>query len=138
MMRFAGLGVAAAIAAATLFGAGCATEHYAMDAKHPAAAMTMDGMFAFRGRFYTAEQFPRALKKAGIPYDRGITIRVPEEGRNDRLMMRARSILGRAGYRRVIYVTERHAMSTQADGIDPMKNPGYNFKPGEKVYGAGW
>lgn len=136
-MKLSKCAMAVALAAA-LFGAGCATEHYAMDAKHPSAVMASDGMLEFRGRFYSAEQFPRALKKAGIPYDRGITIRVPEQGQDKRLMMRARGLLGTAGYRRVIFVTDRHAVSTHADGIDPMKDPRVFHEPGKKVYGAGW
>ena len=128
---------AAALAAVLLF-AGCATEHYEMDARHPAAVMASDGMLEFRGRFYSAENFARALRKAGVPREREINIRVPATISDPRILRRTRAQIGRAGYRRVIFVTERHSKSTQADGIDPMKHPWRNYPPGEKVYGAGW
>ena len=136
-MRFSGFSAAAALAAA-LLASGCATEHYEMDAKHPAAVMLDDGSLEFRGKFYSPEQFPRALKKAGIPKDRMINIRVPGTISDPMMLRRTRALIGKAGYRRVIFNTVRHAESVQADGIDPMKHPGYNFAPGEKVYGAGW
>ena len=136
-MEFSRLAAAFALSAA-LFGAGCATEHYEMDAKHPAAIMTSDGMLEFRGRFYTAEQFPRALRRARVPTDRTINIRVPDLASGQRLRHRVLALLARAGYRRAVYVTEKHSTSVQANGIDPTKDPGYNFAPGEKVYGAGW
>ena len=129
--------MAAALAAA-LLGAGCATEHYEMDAKHPAAVMASDGMLEFRGRFYTAEQFARALKKAGIPRDRMINIRVPDTVSDPAMLRRTRAAIGMAGYRRVIFNSALRAKSMQADGVDPMKNPGVYRAPGEKVYGAGW
>lgn len=136
-MMTAKLAVVAALAA-VLLSPGCATEHYEMDARHPAAVMMPDGALEFRGRFYSPEQFPRALKKAGIPRDRMINIRVPETISDPRLLRKTRAMIGKAGYRRVIFNTERKSMSVQADGVDPMKHPGYNFAPGEKVYGAGW
>jgi len=136
-MKVTGLAMAVALAAA-LLGAGCATEHYEMDAKHPAAVMASDGMLEFRGKFYTAEQFARALKKAGIPRDRMINIRVPDTVSDPMLLRRTRGIIGAAGYRRVIFNSALRAKSTQADGVDPMKDPRIFRAPGEKVYGAGW
>jgi len=136
-MRFSRCAMAVAIVAA-LFGAGCATEHYEMDAKHPAAVMSSDGMLEFRGRFYSAEQFPRALKKAGIPRDRMINIRVPDTVSDPALLRRTRGLLGAAGFRRVIFNSAVRAKSMQADGVDPMKDPSIYHAPGEKVYGAGW
>jgi len=136
-MEFTRLAAVIALTA-VLFGAGCATEHYEMDAKHPAAIMTSDGMLEFRGRFYTAEQFPKALRKAGIPRDRMINIRVPDTVSNPALLRKTRALIGQAGYRRVIFNSALRSKSIQADGVDPTKNPGYNFAPGEKVYGAGW
>jgi len=136
-MKLARLSVVAAFAA-VLLASGCATEHYEMDARHPAAVMMPDGALQFRGRFYSPEQFPRALKKAGIPRDRMINIQVPDTVSDPRMLRKTRALIGQAGYRRVIFNTVRRARSVQADGIDPMKHPGHNFPPGEKVYGAGW
>lgn len=136
-MKFTKTAAAVALAAA-LLGAGCATEHYEMDAKHPAAVMMPDGWLEFRGKFYKPEQLPRAFRKAGIPSDRMINIRVPETIDDPMLLRKTRALIGQSGYRRVIFVTERHSRSTQADGKDPFTTPGRNFPPGEKVYGAGW
>ena len=136
-MKIAKCAMAVALAAA-LFGAGCATEHYEMDAKHPAAVMMPDGSLEFRGKYYMPEQLPKAFRKAGIPRDRTINIRVPETVDNPMVLRKTRALIGQAGYRRVIFMTERHSSSVQADGKDPLKNPGYNYAPGEKVYGAGW
>lgn len=123
---------------AALFGAGCATEHYEMDAKHPAAVMSSDGMLEFRGKIYNAEKFAHALKKAGIPRDRMINIRVPDTVSDPAMLRRTRAIIGSAGYRRVIFSSALRAKSMQADGVDPMKDPRIYHAPGEKVYGAGW
>ena len=131
------LAAAMALAAAFLC-AGCATEHYEMDAKHPAAVMLSDGSVQFRGRFYTAEQFPRALKKAGIPCDRMINVRVPDTMSSLGALRLVRARLGQAGYRRVIFNSEQRSISTQADGVDPIKDPRIYHEPGRTVYGAGW
>ena len=129
--------MAAALAAA-LLGAGCATEHYEMDAKHPAAVMASDGMLEFRGRFYAPEQFARALKKAGIPRDRMINIRVPDTVSDPMLLRRTRAIIGKAGYRRVIFNSALRTKSMQVDGVNPLKDPRMYSAPGAPVYGAGW
>ena len=136
-MRFNILAAAVALAA-SLFGAGCATEHYEMDAKHPAAVMAPDGMLEFRGKFYTAEQFPRALKKAGIPYDRMINIRVPDTVSDPGMLRRTRALIGKAGYRRVIFNSAQRAKAMQVETPGQSGLHGRNIAPGEKVYGAGW
>ena len=100
--------------------------------------MASDGMLQFRGRFYTAEQFARALKKAGIPRDRMINIRVPDTVSNPAMLRQTRAAIGKAGYRRVIFNSAVRSKSTQADGVDPMKDPRFMRAPGATVYGSGW
>ena len=124
-------------ACALLTVAGCATESFEMDAKHP-AEMASDGMINFRGRFYTQEDFPKALKRAHVPKDRTINIRVCDDISDPRMLRKARALIGKAGYHRVIFNSNVRAKSYQVGGGDPLKDSGRVFAPGEKVYGADW
>ncbi len=91
--------------------AGCATEHYMVDARHPEIALTADGGVTYRGRYVDPEDLPGLLKKSGLDREDTINIYCPDGVNDWRLQRRVMAILSRNGFTRPMLVGARRAYS---------------------------
>jgi hypothetical protein len=101
-------------AVAVLLTAGCASEKFVADSKHPEVAFAEDGSLMWRGRFIEQEELPGLLRKTEVDPKSQIDIRVPSNFRNPKAARRLLFILRRAGYTRGVLVTEKRAYSNSS------------------------
>ncbi len=91
--------------------AGCTTERYVTDARHPEIALTEDGGVTYRGKYVDPEDLPDLLKDSGLDEEDTINIRCPEKMTDWRQQRKVMAILSRNGFTRPVLVGERKAYS---------------------------
>ena len=96
---------------AALLMAGCATEHYMTDAKHPEIHIKEDGGVTYRGRYVDPEDLPGLLKDSGLTKQDTINIHIPENLPDFRVPRKVMGILSQNGFTRPILVSDRKAYS---------------------------
>lgn len=102
----------ALVAVACLLFAGCETEHYLTDAKHPEIALTSDGGVTYRGKYVDPEDLPGLLRDSGLDKYDTINIYCPDGVNDWRLQRKVMSILSRNGFTRPVLVSDRRASAT--------------------------
>ena len=99
------------VAGAVLLTAGCATEHYLTDAKHPEIAIKADGGVTYRGRYVDPEELPGLLRRSGLTREDTINIHYPDAQNDFRMPSRVMNILLHNGYPRTVLVGDRKSYS---------------------------
>lgn len=90
-----------------LLAAGCTTEHYVTDAKHPEIVVKPDGGVTYRGRYVDPVDLPGLLRDSGFEADDTINIMIPENLPDYRVPRKVMGILSQNGFRRPILLGER-------------------------------
>ena len=100
-----------ALFAALVFG-GCATPiAYEFDSEHPSFRYSTKGIL-LGNRFITPDEMLDILEDNGIPHSRTINILIEDEDMKNLAPARmVLAYLAKNGYRRAIFVTERHTAS---------------------------
>lgn len=96
---------------AAFLAAGCATEHYMTDARHPEVAITEDGGVTYRGKFVAPEDLPDILRASGLDKEDTINILCPKEMADMRTARRVMGILLKGGFPRNVLVGDRQSYS---------------------------
>ena len=115
------------------FAAGCVTERTVdIDSDTPSVRVRADGVY-FENRRASDAEIVDILESAGVPHERSIHILAEGDLSDLRDARRLMATLARAGYRRPILVTKRHASSgmvdparkaqAQARGAAPARKP---------------
>ena len=102
----------AAVAAFLLvlaFAAGCTTEHYITDARHPEVAIAADGGVTYRGKYVKLRDLPGLLKDSGLTKRDTINIYVSDDLRDMRAPRRVMAYLSRNGFTRPILISDRRS-----------------------------
>ena len=99
----------AAFLLALAFAAGCTTEHYITDARHPEVAITADGGVTYRGKYVDLRDLPGLLKDSGLTKRDTINIHVSEDLRDMRAPRRVMAYLSRNGFTRPILISDRRS-----------------------------
>ena len=94
-----------------VFAAGCASERYVTDARHPEVAIDEMGRLTFRNSPVSPEELPEVLRKSGYTRHDTINIHVPAEIDDFRVARRTVGILTRNGFTRAILVSDRKSSS---------------------------
>lgn len=94
---------------ALVFAAGCTTEHYITDARHPEVAITADGGVTYRGKYVDLKDLPGLLKDSGLTKQDTINIHVSDDLRDIRAPRRVMGYLSRNGFTRPILISERRS-----------------------------
>ena len=94
---------------ALAFAAGCTTEHYITDARHPEVAITADGGVTYRGKYVDLSDLPGLLKDSGLTKRDTINIHVSEDLRDMRAPRRVMAYLSRNGFTRPILISDRRS-----------------------------
>jgi len=100
------------LAGILLFAAGCTTEHYITDARHPEVVVKEDGGVTYRGRYVDPEDLPDLLEDSGLTKNDTINILIPANLPDYRVPRKVMGILAQNGFRRPILVSERQSYST--------------------------
>ena len=90
-----------------LLAAGCTTEQYITDARHPEVAITADGGVTYRGKYVELRDLPGLLKDSGLTKEDTINIHAPDDLRDMRAPRRVMAILSRNGFTRPILISDR-------------------------------
>lgn len=98
-------------AVAAFLAAGCATEHYMTDARHPEVAITEDGGVTYRGKFVDPEDLPGLLRKSGLDKEDTINVLCPKSMADMRTARHVMGILLKGGFPRNVLVGDRQAYS---------------------------
>ncbi len=92
-----------------LFAAGCTTEHYITDARHPEVAIAADGGVMYRGKYVDLRDLPGLLRDSGLTKQDTINIHVSDDLRDMRAPRRVMAFLSRNGFTRPILISERRS-----------------------------
>ena len=92
-----------------LLAAGCTTEHYITDARHPEVAITADGGVTYRGKCVDLKDLPGILSDSGLTKQDTINIYVSDDLRDMRAPRRVMGFLSRNGFTRPILISERRS-----------------------------
>ena len=103
--------------AAALAFAGCETESYVSDARHPEIEITAAGGVTFRGEFVEPDDLPGLLRKTSHVRTDTIYISAPDDMADWRLKRKVMGILTRNGFTRPVLVgKERSSAQTGRTG----------------------
>lgn len=92
-----------------LLAAGCTTEHYITDARHPEVAIAADGGVMYRGKYVDLRDLPGLLRDSGLTKQDTINIHVSDDLRDMRAPRRVMAFLSRNGFTRPILISERRS-----------------------------
>ena len=92
-----------------LLAAGCTTEQYITDARHPEVAITADGGVTYRGKYVELRDLPGLLRDSGLTRQDTINIHVSDDIRDMRAPRRVMAFLSRNGFTRPILISERRS-----------------------------
>ena len=130
-----GIHLFAVLAAAMTLLAGCTHERFVADSRHPELEYSENGELKWRNMFINPDDLPRILDKSGVSRKTQIDIRVPDGIRSLKGARRLLFILRKAGYTRVVLVTEKRAYSKAPQGRQPppppppaRRNPSIRYK----------
>ena len=92
-----------------LLAAGCTTEQYITDARHPEVAIAADGGVTYRGKYVELRDLPGLLRDSGLTRQDTINIHVSDDLRDMHAPRRVMAYLSRHGFTRPILISERRS-----------------------------